>query len=51
MVESKDRLNKIINSFLEEIQKIYRIDNAFLYGSFAKGTFNKWRFYPWMQSV
>jgi len=42
MVESKDRLNKIINSFLEEIQKKYRIDNAYLYGSFAKGTFNKW---------
>ena len=42
MVESKDKLNKIINSFLEEIQKKYRIDNAYLYGSFAKGTFNKW---------
>ena len=42
MVENKDRLNKIINSFLEEIQKKYRIDNAYLYGSFAKGTFNKW---------
>jgi predicted nucleotidyltransferase len=42
MVESKDRLNKIINIFLEEIQKKYRIDNAYLYGSFAKGTFNKW---------
>jgi predicted nucleotidyltransferase len=42
MVESKDRLNKIINIFLKEIQKKYRIDNAYLYGSFAKGTFNKW---------
>ncbi|MBW2407286.1 MAG: nucleotidyltransferase domain-containing protein [Deltaproteobacteria bacterium] len=42
MVESKDRLNKIINIFLKEIQKKYRIDNAYLYGSFAKGTFNIW---------
>ena len=37
MVESKDRLNKIIHSFLEEIQQKYRIDNAYLYGSFARG--------------
>jgi predicted nucleotidyltransferase len=42
MVESKDRLNKTIHSFLEESQQKYRIDNAYLYGSFAKGTFNKW---------
>ena len=42
MVESKDRLNKIIDSFLEEIQKKYSIDTAYLYGSFAKGTSNKW---------
>ena len=42
MAESKNRLNKIINSFLEEIQKKYKIENAYLYGSYAKGTFNKW---------
>ena len=42
MVESKDRLNKIIHSFLEEIQKKFKIDDAYLYGSFAKGTSNKW---------
>lgn len=42
MGERKDRFNKIINSFLEEIQKKYRIDDAYLYGSFAKGTSRKW---------
>ena len=42
MAERKDRFNKIINSFLEEIQKKYRIDDAYLYGSFAKGTSRKW---------
>ncbi len=42
MAEKKDRLNKVINSFLEEIQKNYRIDDAYLYGSFAKGTSHRW---------
>ena len=42
MADRKDSLNKVITSFLDEIQKKYRIDNAYLYGSFAKGTSNKW---------
>ncbi len=42
MAERKDRLNKVINSFLKEIQKKYRIDDAYLYGSFAKGTSHRW---------
>jgi predicted nucleotidyltransferase len=42
MDKRNDSLSKIINYFLEEIQKHYRIDNAYLYGSFAKGTNNKW---------
>ena len=42
MVESKDRLNKIIHSFLEKIQKKFKIDDAYLYGSFAKGTAGRW---------
>ena len=42
MAERKDRLNKVINSFLQEIQKKYRIDDAYLYGSFAKGTSHRW---------
>jgi predicted nucleotidyltransferase len=42
MVARNDRLNKIIKNFLEEIKKKYKIDNAYLYGSFAKGTNNRW---------
>ena len=42
MAERNDRLKQIIKRFLEEIQKKYKIDSAYLYGSFAKGTFNKW---------
>ena len=42
MAERDDRLNKIIRKFLEETKKKYKLDGAYLYGSFAKGTFNKW---------
>jgi predicted nucleotidyltransferase len=42
MADGKDSLNKVITSFLDEIQKNFSIDNAYLYGSFAKGTSNKW---------
>ncbi len=42
MAERTDRLKKVINSFLKEIQKKYRIDDAYLYGSFAKGTSHRW---------
>lgn len=42
MADRKDSLNKVITSFLDEIQKKISIDNAYLYGSFAKGTSNKW---------
>ena len=42
MAKRDDELSKIINNFLEELQKHYKIDSAFLYGSFAKGTFHKW---------
>ena len=42
MANRKDSLNKVITSFLDEIQKVYTLDNAYLYGSFAKGTSNKW---------
>jgi predicted nucleotidyltransferase len=31
------RLNKIIKTFLQETQKIHKIDDAYLYGSYAKG--------------
>ena len=42
MVKRDAKLNKIIKNFLEEIQKKFKIDNAYLYGSFAKGTVGKW---------
>lgn len=42
MADRKDSLNKVITSFLDEIQKKYSIDNAYLFGSYAKGTSNKW---------
>ena len=42
MADGKDSLNKVITSFLDEIQKKFSVDNAYLYGSFAKGTSNKW---------
>ena len=42
MVKRDARLNKIIINFLEEIQKKFKLDDAYLYGSFAKGTSNKW---------
>jgi len=42
MADKDYRLNKTIYKFLKEIQKKYKLDAAYLYGSFAKGTFNKW---------
>ena len=37
-----DELNKIISNFMEEIQKNFIIDDAFLFGSYAKGTADRW---------
>jgi len=42
MAKRNDRLKQIIKRFLEEIQKKYKIDSAYLYGSYAKGTSNEW---------
>jgi predicted nucleotidyltransferase len=42
MVASNDDLKKIIRIFLDEIQKTYRLDSAYLFGSHAKGTSNQW---------
>ena len=42
MAKRNAKLNKIIDSFLEEIGKRFRIDDAYLYGSYAKGTAGKW---------
>jgi len=42
MAERDDELNKIIKNFLKEIQKNFKIDDAYLFGSYAKGTAGKW---------
>jgi len=42
MAEENDDIKKIVRHFLEEVRKKYSIVGAYLYGSFAKGTSNKW---------
>lgn len=42
MAERNDEIKKIVKFFLDEVRKKYNIDRAYLYGSFAKGTSNKW---------
>jgi predicted nucleotidyltransferase len=42
MAERNADVEKILKHFLEEVQHKYRIVGAYLYGSFAKGTSNKW---------
>ena len=42
MAERNADVRKIVQNFLDEVQHKYRIVGAYLYGSFAKGTSNKW---------
>ena len=42
MAEKNADVEKILKHFLNEVQNKYRIVSAYLYGSFAKGTSNKW---------
>ncbi len=42
MVTRDPELEKIVRAFLDEIQKRYRVDSAYLFGSYAKGTQNRW---------
>jgi predicted nucleotidyltransferase len=42
MAEKNDDVKKIIKHFLDEVRKKYNIDGAYLYGSYAKGTSNRW---------
>ena len=42
MAERNDDVRKIVKHFLDEVQKKYNIVGAYLYGSYAKGTSNKW---------
>jgi uncharacterized protein len=42
MAARNNELEKIIQIFLDEIQRTYRLDSAYLFGSYAKGTSNQW---------
>ncbi|OGC10342.1 hypothetical protein A3J90_03795 [candidate division WOR-1 bacterium RIFOXYC2_FULL_37_10] len=42
MANKKTKLKKNIKSFLEEFSKIGTINQAILFGSYAKGTSQKW---------
>jgi predicted nucleotidyltransferase len=42
MAAPTDDPGKVIRIFLDEIQKSYRLDSAYLFGSHAKGTSNQW---------
>jgi uncharacterized protein len=42
MAARNDDFEKIIRIFLDEIQKTYRVDSAYLFGSHAKGTSSQW---------
>jgi predicted nucleotidyltransferase len=42
MAKSNSEIEKILKHFLNEVQQKYQIVSAYLYGSFARGTSNKW---------
>ena len=42
MAKSNAEIDKILKHFLNEVQQKYHLVSAYLYGSFAKGTSNKW---------
>jgi len=42
MVERSSEIEKIVKVFLDEIQRTYRLDSAYLFGSHAKGASNQW---------
>jgi predicted nucleotidyltransferase len=42
MAARDNELEKIIRIFLDEIQRSYRLNSAYLFGSHAKGTSNQW---------
>ena len=42
MVTGKHELEKIVRVFLDEIQKRYHVNSAYLFGSYAKGTQDRW---------
>ena len=42
MAKKNDDVKKIVKFFLEQVNKQYRIIEAYLYGSFAKGNASEW---------
>ena len=42
MVAGNLELEKIVRVFLDEIQKRYHVDSAYLFGSYARGTQDRW---------
>jgi predicted nucleotidyltransferase len=42
MAEENGDITKIVRHFLNEVGKRYNIVRAYLYGSYAKGTFHEW---------
>ena len=42
MVAGNHELEKIVRVFLDEIQKRYHVDSAYLFGSYARGTQDRW---------
>lgn len=42
MVEVSEKINKIVEEYISDVNKHIRIDKAFLYGSYAKGNFNEY---------
>ncbi|MBW1759475.1 MAG: nucleotidyltransferase domain-containing protein [Deltaproteobacteria bacterium] len=42
MAERNDQINKKIKMFLSRVEKKYHISDAYIFGSYAKGTFGKW---------
>ncbi len=42
MAQSTDDIKLIARHFIEGIQKLYRIEAAYLYGSYAKGAPSEW---------
>ena len=42
MAKKNDDITKIVNSFLEKVNRQYKVVEAYLYGSFAKGNACEW---------
>ncbi len=42
MVERSSEIEKIVKIFLDEIQRTYRLDSAYLFGSRAKEASDQW---------